>query len=129
MCVLSKYKTCPHTEYIGFLRYSAIASAVKVFPTPGLPLELRVSTYQKTTIGVSYCKRTMIPRPFPSTKSSNSGSGSPLVWVSVTAIMVSLCSSGRVRQSKGTEDHSISSISATANSTVHKRISLTALRY
>jgi hypothetical protein len=67
-----KYRTCPHTEYIGFWRCSAIASTVSVFPTPGLPLELHVSTYQKTTIGVSYCKSTMTPRPFPSTKSSNS---------------------------------------------------------
>lgn len=124
---LSKYKTCSHTEYIGFLRCSAIASTVIVFPTPGLPLELQVSPYLKMTIGVSYCKRTMMPRPFPLTKSSNSPS--KLGLVAVTAIMVSLCLSGRVRQLKGSEDHFISSISATANSTAYTKISLTALHY
>jgi hypothetical protein len=35
----------PYTKYIGFQRCSAIASAVRVFPTPGLPLEIHVSTH------------------------------------------------------------------------------------
>jgi hypothetical protein len=42
---LSEYKTCLYTEYIGFLRCSIIAFAVKVFPTLGLPLELHISAY------------------------------------------------------------------------------------
>jgi hypothetical protein len=70
----SEYKTCPYTEYIGFLRCSAIASAVKVFPTPGLLLELYVSIYQKTLISILYYKRIIMPRPFLSTTSLNLGS-------------------------------------------------------
>jgi len=34
-----------YTEYIGFLRCSIIASAIKVFLTLGLLLELHVNTY------------------------------------------------------------------------------------
>ena len=112
--VLLKYMKCSHTEYSGFLRCSATASAVKVFPTPGLPLKIHISTNQKTMIELSYCKRITMPRPFPSIMSSNSESSS----VSVRAIIVSLCSTGMVKPSKGIEDHLISSISATANSTI-----------
>jgi hypothetical protein len=42
---LLEYKIYPYTKYIGFLRYSAITSTVKVFPTPGLLLELYINTY------------------------------------------------------------------------------------
>ncbi len=67
-----------------------------------------------------------MPRPFPSTISPNSGSGSLLVPVSIIVIMVSLQSSSRLRQSNGAKDQLISLISATVNSTIHKQISLTA---
>jgi hypothetical protein len=125
-CLL-KYKTCSYTKYISFLQCSAIVFIVIVFLTSRLSLKLQVSPYLKITIRVLYYKRTIMPRPFSLTKSSNSLF--KLRLVAVTAIIVSLCLLRRVKQLKGSEDHFIFSMSATANLTVYTKISLIVLHY
>ncbi len=89
------------------------------------PTDRHVSGFREE-YGASYWRSTLRPRPLPVTKSSNGTLGTRPKRVSARAMMTSFCSSGIVKQSKGDEDHLISSISATANSTMHQGIRVTA---
>jgi hypothetical protein len=124
---LTKYKTCSYTKYISFLRCSVIVFTVIVFLISRLSLKLQVSFYLKIIIGILYCKRTIMPRLFLLTKSSNSLS--KLGLIVIIAIIVSFCLLRRIRQLKGLENHFIFLISATMNLTIYIKISLTVLYY
>ena len=119
----SRIPAGPHTEYSGRWKYSESASAVRVFPTPGGPL-FRVNILFGTGMYKPHCRSILIPRPFPSTTSSNasavltdrpfSHTEPRCLWA--TAIITCFFVAGIVRQSKGKVDQSMGLISSTAYS-------------